>query len=84
MATKPEQSEAEKLIRKNISAYNSFVNSPSGKMVMEDLKKSYYYRPIFDPNPYIMAGNAAQRDLVQKMINLGDADPKNVHIEVKT
>ena len=84
MAKKPDQSEAEKLIRKKISAYHTSLNSPAGKDMFEDLLRSYYYRTLFDPNPIIMASNVGARDLLQKMMNFRDADPKSVTIEVKT
>ncbi len=84
MAKKPDQIEAEKLIRKKISAYKTSLNSPAGKEMFDDLLRSYYYRPLFDPNSTVMASKVGARDLLQKMMDFRDADPKNVHIEVKT
>ena len=81
---KPEQSEAEKIIRKKISCYRTSLQSPAGKEMFEDLLRSYYYRPLFDANPVVMAANVGARDLLQKMMNFRDADPKSVNIEVKT
>ena len=35
------------------------------KRVIEDLKKSFYfYKSTFDPNPFTMARNEGQRDVV--------------------
>ncbi len=84
MTKKPDQSEAEKLIAKNISVYKTSLNSPAGKLMFADILKSYYYRSLFDPNPLVMAANVSAHDLCQRMMNLRDADPGNVRIEVKT
>ena len=84
MAGESDHSESDKLIRKKIAAYRTSLNSPAGKEMFDDLLRSYYHKPLFDPNPIIMAANVGARDLVQKMMSLRDTNPKTVRIEVKT
>ena len=49
-----------------IQAYTAVFNSPLGKRVLNDLRKSFG-GSSFDPNPYVMAKNEGAREVLLKI-----------------
>jgi hypothetical protein len=58
--------EVNKKILEMITTYETVFNSPNGKKVFQDLKKSFG-GPCFDPNPFVMAYKEGCREVLLRI-----------------
>lgn len=59
-----------------VRAYREVFNSEAGKIVLEDMMKSFYtLSSTFDPNPHEMAYREGERSVVIRILKTINTDP---------
>lgn len=58
------------------SAYRNTFSTDNGRVVLEDLTRSFAARPSFDRDALVMAHKEGQRDVVLRILALLEPEPK--------